>query len=90
MWTVIVPALDSFPPVDTTSASAPIMQVVSWVMWCGGIVAVVSFIAAGVSLMLANTTGHASEVWKYLAYVAFGAVVVSAAAAIATAVSAMA
>ena len=84
----VLPVLDPFPDVDTAPALEPIVTVLGWLMWCGGVIAVVSFMVAGVLVMVANHTGQSNEAWRYVVHVGLGASVVSAASYIATAVAA--
>ena len=82
-------ARGAWPLIDVTPTPPPgvsekLSIVLGWATWIGATVAIVGFIVAGAMLMLANNSGQSNEAARYVGRVAVGAVIVTAAAALAS------
>ena len=81
VYSALLPLID-VTPTAPPGVSEKISLVLGWLAWGGGAVAILGFIAAGVMVMLSNNSGQSNEASRYVARVAIGAVIVTAAAAL--------
>lgn len=79
----VVPMIGDINPVTPPGVEEKVTQILGWVMWAGGAVAILGFIAAGIMLILSNNSGQANESARWVGRVAIGAVLVTGSAALA-------